>query len=168
MEVSFTRFNAKLLLIYDPVASRILNDDYSRVVKGFRYFLGEKNSDRWVDVPIGYLTDGASVPRVFWSLIPPWGAYGQAAVLHDWLCENPYFHTPGGKVTIDRATVDGVLYEALEVLQVHPAIRTTIKLGVDFNRFIKRGKTDPTNPKKIRMQNDPMALSFFLKELTNQ
>jgi hypothetical protein len=30
----------------------------------------------WLNVPAGYLTDGDSVPRVFWSLIPPWGAYG--------------------------------------------------------------------------------------------
>lgn len=40
---------------------------------------------RWIHVPRGFDTDGASVPRIFWVLIPPWGRYGMAAVLHDLL-----------------------------------------------------------------------------------
>jgi hypothetical protein len=34
----------------------------------------------------GFPTDLASVPRIFWALLPPHGVYEQAAVLHDWLC----------------------------------------------------------------------------------
>jgi hypothetical protein len=37
-------------------------------------------------VPSGFDTDLASVPRAFWALVPPSGAYEQAAVLHDYLC----------------------------------------------------------------------------------
>jgi hypothetical protein len=37
-------------------------------------------------VPAGFQTDLASVPRLFWALLPPQGAYERAAVLHDWLC----------------------------------------------------------------------------------
>lgn len=36
-------------------------------------------------VPEGFVSDGASVPRVFWSLFPPVGRYFLAAVLHDYL-----------------------------------------------------------------------------------
>jgi hypothetical protein len=36
-------------------------------------------------VPKGFVTDGASVPRAFWNIIPPFGKYGQAAILHDYL-----------------------------------------------------------------------------------
>ena len=36
-------------------------------------------------VPKGFITDFASVPRCFWSLIPPMGRYGKAALLHDYL-----------------------------------------------------------------------------------
>lgn len=39
-------------------------------------------------VPAGYRTDLASVPRIFWALIPPTGAYEIAAVLHDWMCSD--------------------------------------------------------------------------------
>jgi hypothetical protein len=31
-------------------------------------------------------TDLASIPRLFWALLPPSGAYERAAVLHDWFC----------------------------------------------------------------------------------
>lgn len=35
-------------------------------------------------VPRGFVTDFASVPRVFWRLVPP-HLYPHASVLHDWL-----------------------------------------------------------------------------------
>jgi hypothetical protein len=37
-------------------------------------------------VPAGFRTDFASVPRVVTWLIPRFGAYTLAAILHDWLC----------------------------------------------------------------------------------
>lgn len=36
-------------------------------------------------VPIGFVTDFASVPRFLHWLVSPYGAYTRAAVLHDWL-----------------------------------------------------------------------------------
>ena len=42
-------------------------------------------------VPKGFRTDLASVPRPFWSIIPPMGRYSQAAVIHDYLCTNRQF-----------------------------------------------------------------------------
>ena len=41
-----------------------------------------------VTVPAGFITDGASVPRLLWWLFPPVGRYFLAAVVHDWLLEN--------------------------------------------------------------------------------
>ena len=35
----------------------------------------------------GFRTDFASVPRVFWRMLPPWGRYTPAAVVHDFLYE---------------------------------------------------------------------------------
>ena len=38
-------------------------------------------------VPKGYTTDGASVPRIFWSLYPPYKPeWFTACVIHDFLC----------------------------------------------------------------------------------
>jgi len=36
-------------------------------------------------VPVGFETDYASSPRFLWWLVPPFGPYTKAAVLHDWL-----------------------------------------------------------------------------------
>lgn len=36
-------------------------------------------------VPAGFKTDFASVPKIFWNILPPTGRYTKAAVLHDWL-----------------------------------------------------------------------------------
>jgi hypothetical protein len=38
-----------------------------------------------ITVPAGFETDGASIPRVFWSILDPFGPYFKAAVIHDWL-----------------------------------------------------------------------------------
>lgn len=48
-----------------------------------------KYEGQWdvLTVPTGTTTDLASVPRVFWALLPPHGAYETSAVLHDWLCD---------------------------------------------------------------------------------
>ncbi|CAD7288201.1 DUF1353 domain-containing protein [Campylobacter suis] len=39
-------------------------------------------------VPKGFKTNGANVPRLFWSIFPPNSPeYLSAVVMHDWLCE---------------------------------------------------------------------------------
>lgn len=46
------------------------------------------------EVPAGFLTDGASVPPVFWIVVghPYSPSSLRAAVLHDWLCRAPRAH----------------------------------------------------------------------------
>lgn len=61
---------------------------------------------RIVVVPAGFLTDFASVPRGLWNILPK-TEYGQAAVVHDFLCRY-------GEVT--RKEADLVFKEALEHL----------------------------------------------------
>jgi len=36
-------------------------------------------------IPCGFEFDGASVPRILWSIFPPIGRYTSAALLHDYL-----------------------------------------------------------------------------------
>lgn len=40
-----------------------------------------------VDIPKWYVSDGSSVPRIFWSLFPPVDKYLLAAILHDYLLD---------------------------------------------------------------------------------
>jgi Protein of unknown function (DUF1353) len=58
---------------------------------GDHWFLTEElvydvlNTGTEIPVRQGFVTDFASVPRLFWTLLPPWGKYGPPAVVHDFL-----------------------------------------------------------------------------------
>jgi hypothetical protein len=41
------------------------------VTKAFRFYFGSPDSGEWVYMPSGYLTEWASVPLLFWNIIPP-------------------------------------------------------------------------------------------------
>ena len=56
------------------------------VLQSFTYEVGHLGSGESIEVPAGFVSDLASVPRIFWPFLPPDGDYSQAAVLHDWLC----------------------------------------------------------------------------------
>lgn len=43
-----------------------------------------QNADR-VDVPVGFVTDLASIPRAFWTFLPRDGVYTFPALVHDFL-----------------------------------------------------------------------------------
>lgn len=38
-----------------------------------------------ITVPQGFRTDLASVPRILWSIFPPFGRYIRASIVHDYL-----------------------------------------------------------------------------------
>ncbi len=38
-----------------------------------------------ITVPAGFVTDGASIPRLFWALLGPFGPWFAAAIIHDYL-----------------------------------------------------------------------------------
>lgn len=61
-------------------------------------FVGDKKNPKWelveafnrdgITVPEGFVYDKASVPRFLWWLLPPFGTYERAAVIHDWIYRN--------------------------------------------------------------------------------
>lgn len=34
-------------------------------------------------IPKGFITDFASIPKIFWSILPPFGKYSLASIIHD-------------------------------------------------------------------------------------
>jgi hypothetical protein len=57
------------------------------VDENFGYTTEYKGETVRIEVPSGYRTDFASIPRFFWRIFPPDGPYRDAAVVHDWLCD---------------------------------------------------------------------------------
>ena len=77
--------------------------------KPFGYDVGFEDSGETIEVPAGFTTDFASIPRFLWSILPCWGKYGNAAVIHDYC----YWEQ---KYTRKRA--DKIFREAMGVLRV--------------------------------------------------
>ncbi|MFO0700922.1 MAG: DUF1353 domain-containing protein [Nitrospira sp.] len=77
-----------------------------------------------VRVPPGFVTDFASIPQVFWSLLRPDGEYAYAAVVHDYL-----YWTQ----TRSRDEADDILKMAMEDFEVGAvtieAIYRAVRLG---------------------------------------
>lgn len=74
-----------------------------------------------VEVPRGFTTDLASVPRVFWSIFPPTGRYAYAAIVHDYL----YWIQDG-----TRQEADEIFKAAMEDSNVDKASINTIYSAV--------------------------------------
>jgi hypothetical protein len=84
-------------------------------------FTYTRPSGEIITVPAGAETDGASTPQGIWNLLPPFGSYWLAAVLHDYLY----------RVTKrPRKECDDILYEAMVDLGVPFIVRTAIYDGV--------------------------------------
>lgn len=75
-----------------------------------------------ITVPKGFVTDFASVPRVFWNILPPFGRYGKAAVVHDYL-----YRTQG---YASKPVADAIFLEAMKALGVPTLLRYTMFYAV--------------------------------------
>jgi hypothetical protein len=81
-----------------------------------------------VTVPRGFCTDLASIPRIFWSLLPRTGRYAYGAIVHDylyWVQTNTrkeadrIFHTGMRDAGVKRFTAF-VMYAAVRIFGASP------------------------------------------------
>ncbi|MDK3255875.1 DUF1353 domain-containing protein [Blastococcus capsensis] len=108
------------------VVVRTLDDEHWAVVEPLVY---RGTRDRFV-VPAGFRTDFATVPRVVVWLVPRFGRYTAAAILHDW------FVTVGiesGVVTAREA--DGVFRRVMRESGVPVVRRWLMWTGVRWGAF---------------------------------
>ena len=90
------------------------------IMRDFGYEVGTERSGDVIDVAIGFETDFATIPRPFWVLLPKWGRYGNATVIHDWL-----YWTQ----TRPRAAADLIFLEAMGVLGVSALVKYALYGG---------------------------------------
>lgn len=81
------------VVAYDTIVT--VNDQAYKIFKGFK-------------------TDLASIPRIFWSIFPPFGSYQDAAILHDYLLE--YTNLP-------KKTIDVLFYKKMKEDNVNLLVR---------------------------------------------
>jgi Protein of unknown function (DUF1353) len=114
--------------------------------------VGTDPSTERVTVPRGFVTDLASVPRLFWALISSGGRHGHAAILHDWL----YW-----KQTIPREMADHVLELAMKDVSVPAIARSVI-----FSSVRVFGETAWTTNERARLAGERRVLQNFPTEVT--
>lgn len=77
-----------------------------------------------IDVPAGFVTDFASVPKLLWNVLPPFGRYGNAAIIHDYL-----YRTQG---YASKPVADAIFLEAMKALGVSRLTRTLMYYAVSL------------------------------------
>ncbi|HVZ71976.1 MAG TPA: DUF1353 domain-containing protein [Polyangia bacterium] len=107
-----------------------VDDENWKVVRSFSY-AGEKES---FTVPVGQLTDFASVPRVFVWFLPRYGRYTLAAILHDYLWR---VGVPNGELAYRDA--DGIFRRAMHELGVPFAKRWSMWSAVRWAGLFRPG-----------------------------
>jgi len=104
-----------------PIIVEMINENYWRLAQELEYHVGCYPSSEIIIIPIGFLTNFASTPRIFWSIVPPIGRHAKAAVLHDYLYFCHYYR---------RKKCDVVFLEAMQVLNVNKTIRNLMYFSV--------------------------------------
>ena len=132
------RFQDPIYILLNPIA--------------WRAGPGQMGGGGPVEVPAHFVTDFASVPRIFWSLFPTDGKYAYAAALHDyvyWVQDRP------------KAQADNVFRLAMSDLKITDRQAATLYRAVDLfgasawegnaklkaageKRVLARLPTDPT------------------------
>src|SRR2546428_11438136 len=91
------------------------------IMRDFGYDVGVEASGDHIDVTVGFQTDFATIPRPFWIILPKWGRYGNATVIHDWLYWTQARPPPHA---------DATFLEAMGVLGVSGAVKYTLYWAV--------------------------------------
>ena len=139
-----------------PLKTESLPDGkHKRVLEPFRFWLEDVGSGNHIVVPAGFISDGASIPRVVWPLVgSPWmGRYVQAAILHDYLYyKNGWVGCNKCNFKLERHEVDKVFKRAMGVLSTPKydisVIYAAVKLfgWISWNRHIKYWKKKQRHP----------------------
>jgi len=95
-----------------------------------KYVLLESVTYKDLFIPKGFITNGADIPRLLWSFLPPNKSnYLPAVVLHDFLCD-----------AADYYRADYYFDSCLKDLEVHPIVRFVMVKGVKLYHYIRYHK----------------------------
>ncbi|MDR1279491.1 MAG: DUF1353 domain-containing protein [Opitutaceae bacterium] len=126
-------------------------------------FVFESDTLGKIELEDGFVTDMASIPRLFWRIFPPSGRYTAAAIVHDWLYwfQAKESHlTP--KIRITRKQADNVLMEAMTALGVPWLTRQTIYRAVRVGGGIAwRGNYERRTGQPYPKNNSDLMPDFY-------
>lgn len=134
--------------------SPFVDNDYWFLLKPIKWTADEPQDIdvSEVKVPTGFVTDFASIPQVFYAVLPPIGRYTYAAILHDYL----YWFQP-----CERGQADDVLNRCMQEMGVAAKDRLTIYNAVKLGggpSWKKNAAARTAGERRVlkRFPNDPM------------
>ena len=97
----------------------------------FKYYVGHLGSKDFIEVFVGFETDFASVPRLFWGVIPPYGVHGKAAVIHDFL----YYKKNRPRKECDKIFLEAMLVSGVKEWKAKVMYRAVRVFGAIVWKF---------------------------------
>jgi hypothetical protein len=135
------------LFIGKPAFYAFVDMDYFGLLAPVTW-IPESYRSKGITVPFGFVTDFASVPRLLWSLFPPIGRYGYAAVFHE-----QHGMTRKEADLVFRDTMDELGVPAWKKLTLYSAVRL-------FGGAAWRGNA------ALKVKNERRILKNFPDDLT--
>ncbi|PAF52015.1 hypothetical protein BKH44_04885 [Helicobacter sp. 13S00477-4] len=78
------------------------------------------DSRKEICIPKGYVSDGASIPKIFWFILSPFEDYAKCAILHDYLCD--LYHLGLGS----RKEADDIFLESMQEIGIKKSTTLTL------------------------------------------
>lgn len=147
-------FDKVVMVSYAHEPSSQLHVDFWVTENTFTFTATNEDGKKYhVTIPKGYLTDGASVPHVFWNIAPPMGRYLQSTIVHDWLCECLTVQDESGDdIEITRADADEFLRAAMIAHKVCKLHKFLLFVGVRFYSIVEHIKKPSLNSAKRALE----------------
>ncbi len=124
-----------------PLMVSPLNDGRKwQLKRSFTYHIDSRYSNNKIEVPEGFITDFASIPRLLRLLIPKLGRYNKAAVIHDALYQGTV------RINVTRQEADIIFLDAMEDLGVAKWKRTLMYWAVRIGGFLAWKGRSPKRP----------------------
>lgn len=137
-----------------PLCVKVLdNGDKYELIESFEYYIDEKDGAIFC-VNVGFITDFATIPRIFWSIYPPFGRYTKPAVLHDRMCDAFLNKETYNNITKDisklpatlkdkkitRKQADRYFLESMKAIKVNKFTAYCLYFSVRLYAIIKYGR----------------------------
>lgn len=111
----------KPVIVEEPIGS----DTKWTLHESFTYDFLKSGINCVITVPMGFKTDFASIPRIFWTILHPTGKGRGAAVIHDYLYSVRGLYDPS-TAPLTRKESDRLFLAALKELDVSWVKRFTM------------------------------------------
>lgn len=135
-----------------PVVMPFGDWDYYYLLDPLKWMPNQGQPFHAVTVPAGFVTDLASIPRAFWSVLPKTGRYAYAAIVHDYL----YWVQD-----VTRSEADEILKTVMMDSDVHALTIQTIYHAVRLfgqSAWHENRKLKETGEKRFLKEFPPNAL----------